>query len=93
MRIVMWTDKDGYLHRSMVRDQDPDEEAQRGVPMDPPSLDEVDWEGVKRDIHNALVSQGLITWRDLQRQGNLKGLIVSAVKPRIISLFKRQLED
>lgn len=93
MRIVTWTDRDGYRRRSMVRDQDPDTEAVRGLPMEPPDLSQLDWEGVKRDIHNAFVDQGVITLRDMQRLDNLRSVIVSALKPRIIALFKQQVED
>lgn len=93
MRIVTWTDKDGYLHRALVRDTDPDTAGPRGVPLDPPDLGSLDWEGVRRDLHNSLVSQGIVSWRDLQRADNIKGLIVSVLKPRVIALFKQQVEE
>ena len=88
MRVVTWTDKNGYKHRSLVRDDDPDEMASQGVLQDPPSLEELDWEGIKQDIHNALVDGGLISWRDVQEKRGLRGAILSAMKRRLVYLYR-----
>ena len=42
MREVEWTDKDGFRHRSLVRDTDPDSAAPSGILKDPPDLDGLD---------------------------------------------------
>ena len=90
MKTVLWTDKDGYRHRSLIRDDDPESEAQRGLPQDPPDLHNVDWEGVIRDIHNKLVEGGVMSYQDLmgRRDVDLKMFIVSAVKPRVIAVLR-----
>jgi hypothetical protein len=88
MRSVTWTDKHGYKHRSLVRDEDPDDAAPQGILQDPPNLEELDWEGAKRDLHNALVDAGLYSWRDVQRQEGLRGAILSAIKKRLIYLYR-----
>ena len=89
MRVVTWTDRNGYKHRSLVRDTDPDEAAPQGVLQDPPNLDELDWEAVKRDLHNGLVDAGLYSWRDVQRiQVGLRGAILSAVRKKLIYLYR-----
>ena len=57
MREVEWKDRHGYRHRSLVRDTDPDSAAENGIRQDPPDLDLLDWEGIKRDIHNAMIER------------------------------------
>ena len=88
MRLVQWTDKHGYKHRSLVRDDDPDEMASQGILQDPPNLDELDWEAIKRDIHNRLVDAGLISWRDVQEKRGLRGAILSSMKRELILLYR-----
>ena len=88
MRRVTWTDDRGYKHSSLVRDGDPDEMASQGVLQDPPNLEELDWEGVKRDLHNSLVDLGLISWRNVQEIRGLRGAILSAMKRRLVSLYR-----
>lgn len=91
MRLVTWTDKHGLQHRSWVRDQDPDDAAPQGILQDPPNLEGIDWEEVKRDLHNALVSAGLFSWLDVQNRGaedGLRGAILSSMKRRLINLYR-----
>jgi len=88
MRLVQWTDKHGYKHRSLVRDDDPDEMASQGILQDPPNLDELDWEAIKRDIHNRLVDAGLVSWRDVQEKRGLRGAILSSMKRELIQLYR-----
>ena len=92
MRSVVWTDRSGYKHRSWVRDGDPDYMAEQGVRQDPPSLDELDWEGVKRDLHNALVEAGIITWLDVQR-GDVRALILKAMHRRLQALYREVTDN
>lgn len=91
MKTVKWTDKRGYKHRSLLRDADPDDLAPRGILHDPPDLEALDWEAVKMDLHNALVDAGLFSWREVQAQGandGLRGAILSALKKRLIALYR-----
>ena len=93
MRVVTWTDRHGRKHRSLVRDSDPDEMASQGVLQDPPNLDELDWEGIKTDLHNALVDAGLFSWRDVQERRGLRGAILSAMKRRLVYLYREAEND
>jgi hypothetical protein len=96
MRQVIWTDKNGYKHRSLLRDQDPDDMASQGILQDPPSLEGMDWEAVKRDLHNTLVSAGLCSWRDVQARGasdGLRGAILAAMKNKLIALYREVDND
>jgi hypothetical protein len=88
MREVSWTDKYGYKRRSLVRDSDPDEMAPQGVLLGPPNLDELDWEGIKRGLHNALMDAGIFSWRDVQEKRGLRGAILSTMKRRLVYLYR-----
>lgn len=93
MRIVTWTDKHGYKHRSLVRDADPDDAAPMGIRQDPPNLEQMDWEGVKRDLHNTLVDMGLFSWREVQQRQGLPGAILGAMRTRLITLYREAERD
>ena len=88
MRTVIWTDRHGYKHRSLVRDGDPDDAAEQGIMQDPPDLHLADWEGVIRDMHNAFIEHGVCSWLEIQKANNLSSIIFPPVKKRIIGLFR-----
>lgn len=88
MRSVIWTDRHGYKHRSLIRDDDPDDAAEQGILQDPPDLHLADWEGVIRDLHNLFVEHGIYSWEELQKANNLHNLVFRPVKKRIIGLFR-----
>jgi hypothetical protein len=83
MRLVQWLDDDGYRRQSLVRDDDPDDMAEYGIPLDPPSLAELDIpEEVRLDLHNELSARGLLTWDDVLAQQNGVTGVVKAVASR-----------
>ena len=88
MKEILWTDRRGYRHRSLIRDDDDESDAPLGLRRDPPNIEDLDWEGVKKDLHNKLVDQGLCSWRDVQQRGGLRGAIVSALKRRLVALYR-----
>lgn len=91
MRVVEWTDRDGYRRRSLVRDADPDSAAPAGIPQESPDLGQLDWEAIKRDIHNTLMDQGLYTWEDVVRQqSGVTHAITSVIRRHVIVLFRQQ---
>ena len=90
MRLVIYEDKDGWKRGSMIRDDDPDSYAPKGLPKNPPDLRGLDWEGISREINNALVDQGLFTWRDVQlAQNGVTSIVNNIVRRRIVALFKQ----
>lgn len=94
MRMVYWTDKNGYKHRSQVRDTDPDNFAPMGIPCDPPDLNQIDWEDVKRDLHNTLLERGMASWQELNTsQGNLRSAIQDVLYRRIIALYRQPKQN
>lgn len=89
MRLVEYEDRGGYIRAAWVRDDDPDDMAPMGIPADPPDLETLDWEGIKRDIHNQLVRAKLFTWQDVLRQQNSVGSLVARVMKRhIVRLYR-----
>jgi hypothetical protein len=94
MKNVVWTDEDGYKRVSLLRDRDPDHMAPEGIPLTPPDLSQLDWEEMKRELHNSLVDKKLFTWDDVQREQNgVSSAILSVMKRRMIALYRRKTEN
>lgn len=92
MRAVMYTDSNGRMKRVLVKDEDPDEMAEFGVPFGPPDLDQLDWETIKTEINNSLYKAGLYKWEDVLRLQNQQGLIgaVNILKRHLVALYKNE---
>lgn len=89
MRLVHFTDERGYKYVSMVRDSDPDESAPEGIIQGPPDVEFLDWDDIKRRLHNALVDRGLFDYNDLVRQQvGVQGAILSTLKRPVVELYK-----
>jgi hypothetical protein len=70
MKNVVWTDRTVTSGFPLLRDRDPDHMAPEGIPLTPPDLSQLDWEEMKRELHNSLVDKKLFTWDDVQREQN-----------------------
>jgi hypothetical protein len=89
MRLVIYEDKDGWKCGSMIRDDDPDNYAPKGLPKNPPDLRDLDWDGIMREINNALVDRELFTWRDVQlSQNGITSIVNNIVRRKIVALYK-----
>lgn len=89
MRMVIYEDKDGWKHGSMIRDDDPDDYAPKGIQKNPPDLHNLDWDGISREINNALVDQRLFTWQDVQRaQSGITSIVNKIIRRKIVSMYK-----
>jgi hypothetical protein len=89
MKTVEYVDKGGYVRAAMIRDDDPPEMAAAGIPLEPPDLDDLDWEGIKRDIHNSLVHARLFSWKDvLKKQNAVSGIIARVLKRHVVRLYR-----
>lgn len=94
MREVLWTDEDGLMHRSLVRDSDADSMAPYGHLLDPPILHELDCDTVRRRLHNLLVEANVLDWDDLvATQNAIVGLCVRALKPEIQRVLRLAKEN
>ena len=92
MRRVQWIDRKGRNHASVVRDRDPDDLAKAGygIPGDPPDVDQLDWDAIKRDLHNELLARGIITYEDLvAAQNGATGAILAAIRSRLTTLYRQ----
>lgn len=88
MRKVVWTDERGYRHHAVVRDNDPDSMAAYGIPLDPPDVEQIDWDFLKREIHNALADNGLFTWNDVITSPVGLNAAVTVVKRQLSGLYQ-----
>jgi hypothetical protein len=94
MRIVIKEDRFGYKRAYWVKNEDHDDSAEEGIPLNPPDLDLLEWEEVKRDLHNMLVDRGLFTWVDVQRaQNGVTSSILAAMRKKVISLYRNREVD
>lgn len=88
MKQVTWTDKRGYKRVSLLRDNDSESNPEIGLPIKTIDVAEVDWEKVQRELHNALVDRGLLSWMDVQKNGGLRNAITSTIQQEIVRLYK-----
>lgn len=90
MRKVIYTDERGYRHLVLVRDNDSDDMARYGIPVDPPDVSELDCEFLMREIHNALVDNGLFTWDDIQKSAVGLNAASTVVKRQLSGLYQNR---
>ena len=91
MRMVIWTDEDGYMHRSMLKDNEFDNMAPNSTKQDPPSIEDLDWNKIKRDLHNALVGRGVFDYEDvIVQQSGVTGAILDAMRRPVLHLYKKR---
>ena len=91
MKLIEWTDERGYKHRAMVRDSDSSAMAQQGmgIRLDPPDVEQIDWESVKRDLHNLLVLHSITNWEHIKSDNPFfTASLIKALKRHVITLFK-----
>ena len=89
MRQVEYKDENGYMRCRLVKDEDSDDMAEMGIPLEPPDINLIDWEEVKRDLHNELMIRGLTSFESVQKQQNgLTGSVLGCLRTRLIRLFR-----
>ncbi len=90
MKLVTYKEEDGWLKRSMVKDNMSALDAHKGVPCNPPDLTVINCEHVLRNINNLLVEMDLITLADLQGIGHdkLRNIVQTVLVREIVKLYK-----
>ena len=89
MRLVEWTDENGYNHLAWLKDNEPDYKAPEGLSHDPPDVNRIHWEEIKKDVHNQMVKMRLTDWHKvMEHQNALTGIITGAVKRNLVYLFR-----
>ena len=90
MKIVIYKDNDGKLHKYLIRDTDPESNAQEGLPLDPPMIDDI-LESAKVCLHNELILRDLCDHESLSKN---VGALSSAVKKCITkNIIRRNYES
>lgn len=93
MRNVTYTDEKGYIHIVSIKDDDPDSKAKYGLPQDPPNVDLLDVDGLKRDLHNAMVKGEMFSLGDVMKQANGLSPLIAVVKRYLIALYEHEAEE
>lgn len=90
MRLAEWIDENGYKHLAYVKEGTHlNGNAPVGIGADPPDINRLDWEQIKREIHNQMVEQRLLTWDDIQKHQNaLAGIVLGVVRKQIVALYR-----
>lgn len=90
MKIVIWEDRDGYKHGSLLRDTDSSENSSIGIPLNPPDVRKI-FDECAKEVHNALVDRNLFTWDDVQlSQDGVTSVINSIIKRKFIECYREQ---
>jgi hypothetical protein len=90
MRYVTYTDDKGYQHQTLIKDDDPDSMAKYGIPKDPPNVELLDMDGLKRDLHNTMVKFEVFTQQDVMTQANGLAPLVSVFKRYLYALYEQE---
>ena len=92
MKRVKWLDPNGYLRAALVKNDEDATAGIYGIKVEPPNLDELDWESCKRDLHNMLVEYEIFTWQDLQMRQREFEMALGIVRRRLVSLYRERFE-
>jgi len=94
MKLVEWKDQEGYMRRRSVKNGDPQELWGLGIPEESPSMELLNWDDIKRDIHNQLMSRKLYTFHDVQRsQNGVTAAVQAAIAKKIVALYREQEKE
>jgi hypothetical protein len=92
MKYITYMDSKEWLRRSLVKDTDTEQEASLGVgvPAGPPDIRQMDWEGIMREMNNALANAGLFTWLDVQQSQVGLTVATNVLKRALIALYRQE---
>lgn len=87
MKYLVVTDSQGFKRRVMVKDNDNESVAFRGVPSGPPDVREIDWELLKKQVNNFLADSGAFTEHDIQGNSPAIAGALNIFKRHLLSLY------
>ena len=89
MKLLTYTDTNGFKHKSLVRDIDTDPSI--GLLKSPPDLNQLDWHVIRLTLHNLLLDKGIITLEDAQlRQAEFNQCVLIAVAKPLFRLYQQE---
>lgn len=89
MRDIIYTDNDGHQRRSYIKEDDPDNMAECGVPAGPPDVRDIDMEAFLKEVNHMLVKAGLFDWDDVQRSNVGLMPAVNFFKRTLVNLYRQ----
>lgn len=92
MKLLNWTDENGFKRQCWVKDTDniPD----YGIPYNPPSMDSLGLDtDISRELYNALFDRKLFSYVDVLNSGNgvtsiLRQLGLIKYRQQVLTLYK-----
>lgn len=93
MKYIVYTDKHGFIKRSLVKDRDSESDALFGVPAGPPDVRLLDWELIMKEMNNALASSGAFSWDDAQGSNTGIQAALSIVKRYLVALYREEASN
>ncbi|KKL54554.1 hypothetical protein LCGC14_2264250 [marine sediment metagenome] len=88
MKSIIYEDKEGFLHRVLIKNNDPLTAAEYGLPVGPPDVRDIDWDLMMRQINNVLVEHEIFDWYDAQRKPVGLTAALTIFKRHLISLYR-----
>lgn len=90
MKTIIYEDTHGKLHRTILRDNDPDDLADEGIPLDPPMIEDI-LDEAKIELHNELVKRGLFDVKSInEHSGALSSAVNKCVTNKIVQRYLQE---
>jgi len=86
MKKVTWEDDNGKLRVSLIRNDDSDDFAKFGIPIEIPDISDI-LEEAKVELHNQLIERELYSFDDLQ-SGSLTAAINVSIRNKIVQKYR-----
>ncbi len=88
MRLVKWTDDNGYRRAALVKNDGTETDGPHGIAVAPPDLERIDWESCRKQIQNALVDSELFSWQDIQLNQQKFQSALALFRRWVVSLYR-----
>lgn len=92
MKYLMQYDKDGFLQRVIVKNDDTVVQAEYGIPAGPPDVRQIDLNSVLRDINNVLAETGTFTWDDVNRSDLGIRAATNVFRRALLALYRQEVK-
>ena len=90
MKPVIYRDKDGFIRRSLIKDEDDESDASLGLPYGPPDLRQLDWNELHKQINNTLAENETFSWDDVQHSQAGVQAALNIFKRALLALYRHE---